>query len=186
MRAARGGSLEQQRLEIVEFERLVHHLAGAQIEGVLRDLRCAVSRHQDDSAAGRQPPNGSQQRQIMRIRKLIVEHHYVNRPGGVRQRSHRGGAAVRFDHGVAVVAERLGDRPPHEPLVLDHEHAQTGRNSCHKGKPRTRSRGAARKPEHIRGGPGKTTDGPQVFKNESRMVGVPGGYEATAGRSPGS
>ena len=144
---ARGEGLEQQRLEIVKFEWLVHHLVRAQVERAFRDLRCAMGRHQDHSAARRQPPDSRQQGQIIGIRKPVVEHHHVDRLGGIRQRSNRCGSVFRFNHGVPGVTEGLSNRPPNEQLILDHEHAQTRRNSCHRGIPRTLARGTARKPQ---------------------------------------
>ena len=134
MRAARGEGLEQQRLEIVKFEGFVHHLVGAQVERAFRDLGCAMGRHQDHSAARRQAPDGRQQGQVVGIRKPVVEHHHVNRLGGIRQRSNRCGSVFRLNHGVPRVTEGLSNRPPNEQLILDHEHAQTRRNSCHMGK----------------------------------------------------
>lgn len=135
MRAARGKSLQQQGFEIVEFEGFVHHLGGTQVERALRDLRCAISRHQNHSAAWRQAPYGRQQGQVIGIRKSSITTSTASAEF-VRARI-AAASVVYLNHRMAGMTEGRSNRPPNEQLILDHEHAHTTRNSGHKEKPRT-------------------------------------------------
>ena len=119
---------------MVHVERLVQHLVRAKVTCGGGDLRSAESGHQDHRAPRRQPPDVRQQRQVVRIGQPVIQHHRIDRLFGIRQQANRGRPILRLDYDVADVLERLSNRPPDEPFILDDEDPQRGGFFRHLGK----------------------------------------------------
>jgi hypothetical protein len=124
----RGGraDLPHQPKEVIQIEGLHHDVIYAGSEVGAQAIRKPVGRHEEDGARDATAPSFPHQQQTVAVRQLRVDHHHVNWVFLVSHRDTRLAPVLRFDHLVAGGGEDLGQGPPHEAFVSNHEDAWAG------------------------------------------------------------